>query len=62
MKLKDQVHISREENRAQKSKQQPQIPLLCKVPNMFHPIGSPSSHKWSSSQQFLVHPDVLVEL
>lgn len=60
MKLKDQVHISREEDRAQKSKQQPQIPLLCKVTNMFHPFGSPSSHKWSSLQRFLVHPDILV--
>lgn len=62
MKLKDQVHISREENRARKSKQQPQIPLLCKVTNMFHPISSPSSHKWWSRQQFPVRPDFLVAL
>lgn len=40
MKLEDQVHISREENRAQKSQQQPpQIPLLCEVTNMPHATG-----------------------
>lgn len=45
MRLKEQVHISGEENRGPKSKLQPPIPLFCKATNMLHPIGRPLSHK-----------------
>lgn len=52
--LADQVHVSREANQmwgGQKSKHHlPKIPQICKVPNMLHPIGSPSPHNWSLSQ------------
>lgn len=46
MGLEDEVHVSREAKwGGQKSKQLPKIPRICKVPNMLHPVGRPSSHK-----------------
>lgn len=60
-RLKDQIHIFREENRGQKSKQQqPQIPRVSSRNSMPHPAGSPFPQE-PSSQGHRVHPSTVLE-